>query len=656
MKRMKKLASLLLAMVMVLSMTVAAFADNVETPKGQGDFTITVRNEKSGHTYVAYQIFKGDLLEKDNETKDKVLSNIEWGEHVTNPTGLIAALKSNSAFNGKFKDVKDARGVAEVLEKNQGADFVREFAKVVGAQTYDENAKTYVKSYLDVSTLESDDETEKTEGEKKIYEYKINSLKAGYYLVEDKVGSVAADDAYTSYIMEVVANVTAREKSETPTIDKKIVGQDGLVESNTAGLGQVVSYQITGKVPDTTGYKKYFYVIEDTFSGGLTYNNDVVVEYGTLHDDGTFTSKGTLTTKTENIQDTDAYYNWYTTERDKDSEDANKGKEVESFKIAFMNIGKLTAGDDIVVRYSATVNSKAVLGVAGNPNTAKLVYSNNPNSDQDGDKEGEPGIPSDDVPKGTTPDEIVITYVAGIDITKTFSDLTGTAILPGAEFTLTGNSTQTILKNATYYKVSDDESPVDGKTYYYLLLTGEYTDTAPHGFIKGENGEADVESNEHFYANTDRYERVTVQDKTTVTVPVKIVGVTNSQGKLVFKGLGAGKYTIEETGVPEGYNKAPNVTVEIKCNLPEKVETGKEEATWEVGNETSYHVNKDGITVKDARLYDNEGNSGVYHVAIENKSGALLPSTGGIGRTIFYAAGIILMAGAMFFVVRRKRA
>ena len=42
--------------------------------------------------------------------------------------------------------------------------------------------------------------------------------------------------------------------------------------------------------------------------------------------------------------------------------------------------------------------------------------------------------------------------------------------------------------------------------------------------------------------------------------------------------------------------------------------------------------------------------------SVENVAGTKLPSTGGIGTTIFYAAGIILMAGAVFFIVRRKRA
>ena len=76
MKKMKKLASLILAVVMVLSMTVAAFADN--TVAGNGNFSITL-DSKSDHIYRAYQIFTGDLLE---ENSTKTLSNVKWGNRI----------------------------------------------------------------------------------------------------------------------------------------------------------------------------------------------------------------------------------------------------------------------------------------------------------------------------------------------------------------------------------------------------------------------------------------------------------------------------------------------------------------------------------------------------------------------------------------------
>ncbi len=85
-------------------------------------------------------------------------------------------------------------------------------------------------------------------------------------------------------------------------------------------------------------------------------------------------------------------------------------------------------------------------------------------------------------------------------------------------------------------------------------------------------------------------------------------------GSVTIDGLKAGTYYLEETKAPAGYNRIE----------------GRTQVT--VNAENSYIAN------------------------VGNSAGSLLPSTGGIGTTIFYAAGIILMAGAVFFVVRRKRA
>ena len=72
MKTVKSAFSLLLALVLTLALSITAFA--AET------YTITITNDKTGHTYEAYQIFAGDLTEKDG---NKILSNITWGSGVT---------------------------------------------------------------------------------------------------------------------------------------------------------------------------------------------------------------------------------------------------------------------------------------------------------------------------------------------------------------------------------------------------------------------------------------------------------------------------------------------------------------------------------------------------------------------------------------------
>ena len=83
MKKMKRLVALALSVVMMLAMSVVAFADEPEPTT----YSITINNAASGHTYKAYQIFAGDLKE---DNSGKTLSNITWGTGVT--TGGQAAL------------------------------------------------------------------------------------------------------------------------------------------------------------------------------------------------------------------------------------------------------------------------------------------------------------------------------------------------------------------------------------------------------------------------------------------------------------------------------------------------------------------------------------------------------------------------------------
>ena len=168
-----------------------------------------------------------------------------------------------------------------------------------------------------------------------------------------------------------------------------------------------------------------------------------------------------------------------------------------------------------------------------------------------------------------------------------------------------------------------------------------------------EDGVITNEATSHLYVqdangNYKRYEEKTTTEITEVESAVSMTGTTDKDGKLTFKGLGEGTYTIEETKVPEGFNKAPNVTIVIEAKRPAEVIDGTEKAEWTVGDGST-----EGVTLE---LNDGVNYSAEYKTTIENRAGSLLPSTGGIGTTIFYAAGIILMAGAVFFIVRRKRA
>ena len=97
MKHLHKFASVLLALVMALSLMVPAFAATTEPVNNpnhdvKGPLTITISNVSQGHTYEAYQIFKGNVsddvtVDQNGATTapdliDAVLSNIEWGAGV----------------------------------------------------------------------------------------------------------------------------------------------------------------------------------------------------------------------------------------------------------------------------------------------------------------------------------------------------------------------------------------------------------------------------------------------------------------------------------------------------------------------------------------------------------------------------------------------
>ena len=105
MKTVKRALALVLALTLLLAMSATVFAADDTT------YTITINNTTTGHTYEAYQIFAGDLAEKDGKT---ILSNIEWGSGV-NGAALLTALKADATLGNDFKDCTTAAQVADVL-------------------------------------------------------------------------------------------------------------------------------------------------------------------------------------------------------------------------------------------------------------------------------------------------------------------------------------------------------------------------------------------------------------------------------------------------------------------------------------------------------------------------------------------------------------
>ena len=589
MKRIKRIASLVLAMVMVFAMSVTAFASNVNTPAGEGNFTITIGDTTSGYSYQAFQIFSGDLNEAANGIK--TLSNIEWGEGVDKA-------KLATAFKGTEFEGKTAEEVAKLLADTnlnaEDTDDAKAFAAAIANSLNESKA---------ISATENTG-----------VNYTISGLSAGYYFVRNN--AVPTDGAYTRYILEVVGNVNPTPKRGVPTPDKKIVEththteacyeQDGTtlkcektedkVDVNEASIGDVINYEITGSMPSNIAdYKTYTYIFADTLSKGLTFNNDVTV-----------TVDGIDVTK----------YFYIGNEVVENGTAITIGmQDILALKLAQEKVRiDFTEDTKVVVTYSATLNTDAVIAGAGNPNEVVLQYSNNPNQSGEGATEPPTDKPEKPTPpEGVSPKKEVVTYTTELAILKT--DEAG-KILEGAEFTLTGNGVKVSLVTTETFESAEDGA-------YWKLKNGSYTTVAP---VTEPADKANVDSYDIEAGKFNLVRKIT----TDATDPTKAVAMIDKDGRVTFTGLGVGKYTITESKTPAGYNTIDPITFEVQFDPATKTFSAKDDVV-------SLGVNN------------------TLETTIVNQKGSLLPSTGGIGTTIFYVVGGILVIGAGILLVTKRR-
>lgn len=417
----------------------------------------------------------------------------------------------------------------------------------------------------------------------------------GYYLV---AGTATAPNNQT--VTAACSLTTAKPdaevnvKADVPSIDKKIVEESGKVEANTANIGDKVSYEITSKVPNMKGYTQYFFVMNDTLSKGLTYNGDMVIKVG------------------EKTLDATNGYTLTTTNNDDGST---------TLEIVFKNFIQYTTGNAITVTYSATLNQDASLDpVAGNPNKVQLTYSNNPNVDGNGDPQN-PDKPGDGAPTGKTPESETKTYVTGIKLTKVDGQ-NKNQTLTGAKFEITGKGMKVVLVNKEMYKESANGT-------YYMLKDGTYTTTVPVTDKNNAGYNAD-----RYDDTSKKYEKVNVVTKDTAPTEINATGYVDANGVLTFEGLGAGTYTITELVAPNGYNLLKE---SIKVNIT--AEAALDKCTWTVTAGSN-------IATADGNL---------YAFQVENNAGAELPSTGGIGTTIFYVLGGLLVVCAGVLLITKRR-
>lgn len=127
-----------------------------------------------------------------------------------------------------------------------------------------------------------------------------------------------------------------------------------------------------------------------------------------------------------------------------------------------------------------------------------------------------------------------------------------------------------------------------------------------------------------------------------------IAAVKSEEGKqFIFKGLDDGEYTLTETVTPKGYNTIDPITFNVSAN---------HEINWDgTGNRSALLESLTGNKGTGEITFTPDKGTGELTTNVINKSGTTLPSTGGMGTTVFYVVGGGLMAVAVVLLVTKKR-
>jgi LPXTG-motif cell wall-anchored protein len=234
--------------------------------------------------------------------------------------------------------------------------------------------------------------------------------------------------------------------------------------------------------------------------------------------------------------------------------------------------------------------------------------------------------------------------------------------LAGAKFTLEGDALGKVKEITKTVFVPDAAGT------FFLLKDGNYTTKEPtedSTQIVGEttvtiHGTKDLyvvagasDTNKKTVGSADYlvFKKTTLTEYTTANAGAKKYEVTtDSNGIITFTGLDAGFYTLTETEAPKGYNALQGpIYIDVVYTAPDPND-GNTACTWTV---TAYE--DEAKTKKIATLSSEDNTAQLFLEKIENKAGTELPSTGGIGTTIFYVMGSILVICAGVVLVTRRR-
>lgn len=519
-------AAAAIATVFGLAATTVATAN---AAGGNATLTVSTKDAKfAGKTVNAYKMFSA-TVSSDGGAVSHTL-NDAWKPFFKNSVGLtdVTDANVNDKANDYVSKLKDSALTAFAAKASNWAQTKTNNITADATATVSKNAATDGK-----------------------YTATFTGLDYGYYVVAVPGATVADTNSQYAALVRVHSTTVGVDiKGDLPTVDKKVQVNGTGQNATDAKIGDTLTFTLTSTIPDMSAYSTYTFNFKDTLSKGLTFEQvkSVKVEDKTLSVNTDYTvTPPTAPNNTLTVAMNDF----------KAKQQANAGKK-------------------ITVTYTATLNKDAVVGGAGNVNSATIQYSNNPSTNGTGESE---------------PSKVrVFTYGFTVDkyTGKNYDD-TATR-LAGAEFTLAHKGGTAI----SFVKVADSA-----------------TQNAVYRVAKADEAGA----------------------TTTITTP--------ANGKVEFRGLENGEYTLTETKAPAGYNKLASA-IGVKVD-------GQNNGTDTTNATVTITYNND-----NGNDYNQTASNGV--IPVQNKSGAILPGTGGMGTIAFTVIGVLVIALGVAWTLKRKNA
>ncbi len=413
-----------------------------------GDNTITItQNANNGNTkFKAYQIFKAGVVDEDGQ---KIVSNVDWasGQAKTAVLGVLTA-ESVPGINSEStpQEVADYLSTITYSTVVKKDDLLNKIALAV-----EKNVPADGDAFAAGRAFEPKNAD--------------NTPNTGYYLFltdDTGIGQLTENkkNTGTSPIFAVVGGhpVVVAEKTSIPTVNKEVREGTTWGKASDSYIGEEVEYKLTGSVASNIDtFTKYEYSFQDHLSVGLEAIKDSV--------------KVTINDKV--IQPADGYTVGLDETKDA-SGNLTGGHDLtisfSDLKAAATAAGVTLTGDSkVVVTYKAKLTDKAEYKGTGNTNEVKLVYSNNPMTED----------------TGTSESDKVADYVFGLDVTKTASDDSQKKLVAGFKVKMTKEGTTPVTGDKWLTETGGFTSDsgkagvfrtkeTDSKVFIPGLVAGEY--------------------------------------------------------------------------------------------------------------------------------------------------------------------------------------